>query len=772
MTFNSGNPIGSTDARDLSDNAENMDYLENSTTELTHADRLGTVRKTRHGMEVEHDAQISAHEAEHDAQMQSFEGDFDGRLAGMAFTRVGSFAAGATLTDMRQALVWEVSQGGDGHEYGWAGSFPKVVAAGATPATSGGIGAGAWVDRSDILLRNELSSVDGDSLVGYANYSQIRAYAGDKKSIRCGGRTSIYSGDGAHGKFYRDDSDTTSADNDGTILIDALGRRWKRKYSHKISVKCFGAIADTSFDSSDAFLKSINALGYAYAKKGTYSINIDSGASAVSPFFVFGDGAKLTVLRAYNPTLPVIKYQRGTKSKFSDMTLEGASSSSYGLYLGNGSTVGIQTPHVELDNIEILNFTASCVHFNNVSYATMRNVKVYSYYGNGVSGSLFNSTIDGGSIVGGTNALNLSLSSSVNIRTDIFNETNQTNNTLVTLAGCDHINFLPGCRIEPQSKCNTAQILIDGSAKQCSDIMFDKTYWLGDLSAARGAHSIKSIGIVNRTVLNDCDMYITDTANGYYNLRIESTGEPWVLRNTYKTDAYNDSSKAAIAISNTNSTVIRRQIDGALYLGPSSATAGLFVDSSSGQTNYGQFVYSDDTWQAIVAGQGQLVITSGSTRPFEDGTKTLGGASYRWSTVYATTGTINTSDAREKTAPLAIDDVVLDAWGDVQLVTFQWLDAVRLKGTDTARWHFGVIAQQVRDAFSARGLDGTRYGLLCYDEWDASDAVFDEDGNVVQEAVEAGNRWGIRSDQCLFLEAAYQRRRCDLIEARLKAAGI
>lgn len=170
MTFNTGNPIGSTDARDLSDNAENMDYLENSTTELTHPDRLGTVRKTRHGMEVqhdnqisahevEHDAQISAHEVEHDNQMQSFETDFNGRLAGMAFTRVGSFTTGATLTDMPQVLVWEASQGGDGHEYGWTGSFSpsgKVVIAGSNPETTGGIGAGAWVDRTDVTLRDEV----------------------------------------------------------------------------------------------------------------------------------------------------------------------------------------------------------------------------------------------------------------------------------------------------------------------------------------------------------------------------------------------------------------------------------------------------------------------------------------------------------------------------------------------------------------------------------------------------------------------------------------
>lgn len=152
MTFNTGNPIGSTDARDLSDNAENFDYLENSTTELTHVDRLGTVRKTRHGMEVEHDAQIAAHETEHDAQMQAFESDFDGRLAGMAFTRVGSFTTGATLTDMRQVLVWEVSQGGDGNEYGWAGTFPKVVAPGTDPTAVAG-----YVPRTDVVLRQEVA---------------------------------------------------------------------------------------------------------------------------------------------------------------------------------------------------------------------------------------------------------------------------------------------------------------------------------------------------------------------------------------------------------------------------------------------------------------------------------------------------------------------------------------------------------------------------------------------------------------------------------------
>lgn len=122
MTFNTGNPIGSTDARDLSDNAENFDKALNSTAE-TWNDRLGVTRDT-----------------------------FEGGLAKCSFYRVGDFATGYTLTNMRQTLEY------NGHEYGWAGTFPKVVAAGSTPATSGGIGAGAWVDRTDVVLRDQLLS--------------------------------------------------------------------------------------------------------------------------------------------------------------------------------------------------------------------------------------------------------------------------------------------------------------------------------------------------------------------------------------------------------------------------------------------------------------------------------------------------------------------------------------------------------------------------------------------------------------------------------------
>ena len=80
------------------------------------------------------------------------------RLAAEAgLNMVGSFLLGATVTNVGDVVFCET----DGKYYGWAGAFPKVVAAGATPSTSGGIGAGAWIDRTNETLRDELGYVGG-----------------------------------------------------------------------------------------------------------------------------------------------------------------------------------------------------------------------------------------------------------------------------------------------------------------------------------------------------------------------------------------------------------------------------------------------------------------------------------------------------------------------------------------------------------------------------------------------------------------------------------
>jgi hypothetical protein len=134
--------------------------------------------------------------------------------------------------------------------------------------------------------------------------------------------------------------------------------------------------------------------------------------------------------------------------------------------------------------------------------------------------------------------------------------------------------------------------------------------------------------------------------------------------------------------------------------------------------------------------------------PLADNLIYLGRSNLRWSEVFAVNGTINTSDGREKQDIASLDDkelrVAVALKGLVKKYRFK--DAVQRKG-DNARIHVGVIAQDVKTAFEAEGLDGHRYGVLCYDEWDEQPELLNENGIVSRPRLPAGDRYGIRYDQ-------------------------
>lgn len=157
---------------------------------------------------------------------------------------------------------------------------------------------------------------------------------------------------------------------------------------------------------------------------------------------------------------------------------------------------------------------------------------------------------------------------------------------------------------------------------------------------------------------------------------------------------------------------------------------------------------------------------SGNIYPATDNTQSMGIASNRLSQVYAGSGTINTSDRNEKQQIGAIPDKVLDAWAEVQYKQFKFNDAVALKG-DEARIHIGLIAQEIKEAFEKRGLNATDYGIICYDEWEEQAEERDEEGNIIKPGMEAGGRWGIRADECQFLELALMRRELERLKDKL-----
>ena len=114
----------------------------------------------------------------------------------------------------------------------------------------------------------------------------------------------------------------------------------------------------------------------------------------------------------------------------------------------------------------------------------------------------------------------------------------------------------------------------------------------------------------------------------------------------------------------------------------------------------------------------------------DDDARSLGQNGTRWSVVYAATGTISTSDERLKQQVRDINEaearVAVAAKG--LLKAYKYNDAVETKG-DGARWHIGIIAQELKAAFEAEGLDAHEYGMFCWDEWWEAE-VWNEDDSL------------------------------------------
>ncbi|HHA2141317.1 TPA: hypothetical protein ACOEGY_003491 [Enterobacter bugandensis] len=143
-TYNTGNPIGSTDPRDLYDNAQNYDFALNSLTEAIWLDRFGVGRRTWYGLEV-----MVADAA------ASF---------GIITLSSVSFTTGATV-NLNEALLNTANN----TYYKWTGTFPdggKIVPPSSTPESTGGIGPGKWLSVGDTVLRNDLAADDGFKIIG------------------------------------------------------------------------------------------------------------------------------------------------------------------------------------------------------------------------------------------------------------------------------------------------------------------------------------------------------------------------------------------------------------------------------------------------------------------------------------------------------------------------------------------------------------------------------------------------------------------------------
>ncbi|WDY60402.1 tail fiber domain-containing protein [Pseudomonas sp. PSKL.D1] len=190
---------------------------------------------------------------------------------------------------------------------------------------------------------------------------------------------------------------------------------------------------------------------------------------------------------------------------------------------------------------------------------------------------------------------------------------------------------------------------------------------------------------------------------------------------------------------------IRPTPGGSVFLGPTSGDAD--VQSAVGSLN----LRSGLRVRIGPAGNGTTYWYLGDSAkwtPTDDNLKALGQPSSRWSVVYAGTGTINTSDAREKTEVRPLSSNEISAAIDLaeQIGAYKWLAAIETKGQN-AREHIGMTVQKAIEILECHGLDAFGLGFICYDEWGSTPEELDADGFVTGPATEGGDRFSFRMDE-------------------------
>lgn len=131
---------------------------------------------------------------------------------------------------------------------------------------------------------------------------------------------------------------------------------------------------------------------------------------------------------------------------------------------------------------------------------------------------------------------------------------------------------------------------------------------------------------------------------------------------------------------------------------------------------------------------GDLIFTTDRLRTSVDDTYYLGDSARRWKSVYAITGTIQTSDRNKKDNIVKIDDKYEALFNQLQPVTFE------LKGSKHDRTHVGFIAQDVEESLSNVGLTATDFAGFCKEVRTEEDEetgeirnVLDENGNLIYD---------------------------------------
>lgn len=177
-------------------------------------------------------------------------------------------------------------------------------------------------------------------------------------------------------------------------------------------------------------------------------------------------------------------------------------------------------------------------------------------------------------------------------------------------------------------------------------------------------------------------------------------------------------------------------------------------------TNYPHFYASDATCTIGKDASNQLCISGGVIRPGGNGHQNLGNGAHRWATIYAVTGSINTSDKNEKKDIQELDEQYSkDIIMGLKPVSYKFI------ANDSNRTHNGFIAQDIEESLTSMGLTTQDFAAVC--KWQK---VYCEDG-VNDIPIEGEYSYGLRYEELiapLVKVVQQQQQEIDTLKIQLK----
>ena len=125
------------------------------------------------------------------------------------------------------------------------------------------------------------------------NYASVRQYTGQAEILQVLPVTTD-AVTGGVGIFARDDSDSTSEDDGGVVLVAKNGTRWKRRFDGPVSPKWWGAVGDGKHDDAAPLQAALN-----YVANHALSLEIESGDFRCGAPLVLGSGEQTGKQRSF-----------------------------------------------------------------------------------------------------------------------------------------------------------------------------------------------------------------------------------------------------------------------------------------------------------------------------------------------------------------------------------------------------------------------------------------------------------------------------------------